>query len=414
MRKLVFLFAMISLSVPGISMGVEEIITGPEWESPFVDLDPNDPFDSADYGLSFTPAETESAQALLSMTITSATVTFDPKKKDKFVLKGTTGSLSLTGAQSVTFEAGSFKQEITLDKFTKSKEKYTFKGATGAAGITSLILDMPKGQFSATVQNIFLTGFTNPLPISLKAGTSTECSMVQSAVNKNKWTFSASSNPQYACLITQTPQATPRGLFVNQAKDIRIQALVPSNPDLNQNSMELFHLDASFNILGGPLCTLLDNGNLSNGDQTAGDRIFSCLANLQEGVAGKMVLMVGAELGGKMTYSPSFILDVVTPYTEQEAQQTVASHQQAGQTWGDNLTKYGDTKKARDETVKAVKKMDGVKNAGISSGRGRTSGSSLRPASGEGCFSAMKEAGTEREQRLVLLLEPLDQLHRWM
>ena len=164
MRKLAFLFAMILLTVPGISMGVEEIITGPEWESPFVDPDPNDPFDSADDDLSFTFTDAESGQASLSMTLTSATVTFDPKKKDKFVLKGTTGSLSLTGAQSVIFEAGSFKQEITLDKFTKSKEKYTFKGATGAAGIASLILDMPKGQFSATVQNIFLTGFTNPSP----------------------------------------------------------------------------------------------------------------------------------------------------------------------------------------------------------------------------------------------------------
>ena len=226
---------------------------------------------------------------------------------------------------------------------------------------------MPKGQFSATVQNIFLTGFTNPLPVSLKAGTSAECSMVQFAVNKNKWTFSGSGNPQYACLISQAPQATPRGFFVNQAKDIRIQAQVPSNPDLNQNSIELFRVDESFNILSGPLCTLLDNGNLSNGDQTAGDRIFSCLANLQEGVAGKMVLMVGAELGGKITYSPSFNLDVVTPYTEQEAQQTITAQENTGQTWQDKLTKYGDTKKARTETVKAVKKLEGVKDAGVSS-----------------------------------------------
>ena len=68
-----------------------------------------------------------------------------------------------------------------------------------------------------------------------------------------------------------------------------------------------------------------------------------------------------------MTYSPSFILDVVTPYTEQEAQQTQTDQENAGQTWQDNLTKYGDTKKARDETVKAVKKLEGVKTAGVSS-----------------------------------------------
>jgi hypothetical protein len=72
MRTLAFLFAMILLTVPGISMGMEEIITGPDWESPFVDRDPNDPLDNADDDLSFTPAETESGQVSPSMTLTSA------------------------------------------------------------------------------------------------------------------------------------------------------------------------------------------------------------------------------------------------------------------------------------------------------------------------------------------------------
>ncbi len=366
MRKLAVLFAMILLTVPGISMAVEEIITGPDWESPFVDRDSNDPFDSADDDLSFPFAETESGQASLSMTLTSATVTFDPKKKDKFVLKGTTGSLSLTGATSVIFEAGSFKQEITLGKFTKSKEKYTFKGATGAAGIASLILDMPKGQFSATVQNLFLTGFNNPLPVSLKAGTTAECSMAQFSVNKNKWTFSGSGNPQYACLISQTPQATPRGLFVNQAKDVKVQVQVPSNPALDKNNVKLIQVDESLNVIGGPLCTLLDNGNPANGDATAGDNTYSCIANLQEETAGKLWLMVQAQLGEKATYSPSFSLDVVTPYTQEEAQKTVAAHESALQVWEQNLSTLGDTKKAKDATIKSIKGMDGVKNAGLS------------------------------------------------
>ena len=309
----------------------------------------------------------ESTQASQSMAITSATVTFDLKKKDTLILKGMTGSLSLTGATSVIFEAGPFKQEITLDKFKKSKKKYTFTAAAGKAGLGSLILDMAKGKFSAKVRKLLLTGFTNPLPVSLTAGTSAECSMIQFGVNKNKWTFSESKNPQYGCLISQTPQATPKGLFVNKAKDVTVQVQVPSHPDLNQNTIGLFRVDSNLNILSGPHCGLLDNGSLLNGDQTAGDRIFSCLANLQETTAGKMFLMVGAELGGKMTYSPSFSLDVVVPYTEQEAQQTVASHQQAGETWQDNLTRYGDTKKARKETVKTVKAMEGVKDAGVSS-----------------------------------------------
>ena len=127
-----------------------------------------------------------SAQAAESMTITSATVTFSVKKKDALTLKGMTGSFSLTGATSVIFEAGPFKQEIALDTFKKSKEKYTFKAAAGQTGLTSLILDMAKGQFSAKVQNVFLTGFTNPLAVRLTAGTSAGCSMIQLGVKQGQ------------------------------------------------------------------------------------------------------------------------------------------------------------------------------------------------------------------------------------
>ena len=316
---------------------------------------------------SFFASHMGSAQAAESMAVTSAKVTFNPKKKDTFVLKGTTGSLSLTGATSVIFEAGPFNQEIALNAFTKSKEKYTFKAAAGQAGLTNLVLDMAKGQFSAKVQKVFLAGFTNPLPVRLTAATSTGCSMIQFGVNKGKWTFSGTSNPQYGCLISQPPQATPKGLFVNKATDVKVQVQVPSHPDLNQNSIGLFRVDSNLNILSGPLCGLLDNGSLINGDQTAGDRIFGCFASLQEGTAGKMFFVVGAELGGKMTYSPSFSLDVVVPYTEQQAQQTMTAQESAGQAWQGNLTKYGDTKKARTETVKAVKALEGVKEAGVSS-----------------------------------------------
>ena len=137
------------------------------------------------------------------------------------------------------------------------------------------------------------------------------------------------------------------GLFVNKATGVTVQVQVPSHGGLNENSIGLFRVDSNLKILGGPLCGLLDNGNLINGDQTAGDRIFSCFANFQEGTAGKMFFLVGAELGGKMTYSPSFSLDVVVPYTEQQAQQTGGLPSTGWREWEDNLTKYGDTKKAR-------------------------------------------------------------------
>ena len=347
-------------------MGMEEIITGPDWESPFVDRDPNDSLDNADDDLSFTPAETESGQASPSMTLTSATVTFDPKKKDKFVLKGTTGSLSLTGSQSVIFEAGSFSQEITIDKFTKSKEKYTFKGTTGQAGIASLILDMPKGQFSATVQNIFLSGFTNPLPVSLKAGTSAECSMAQFSVNKNKWTFSKASNPQYACLMVEPPQATPTGMFTNTPSDIHIQVKVESDPDLDRNEIKLFRVDQNVNNLGDVVCSLIDDGNPANGDEIEGDGIYSCISQLNEGSTGIIRLAVRAKLAESFVWSPSITLDVVLPLTDEELQASLATNQEADALYEQCLAQYGDTDKARSEAIKAIKNLSGIKTVGLS------------------------------------------------
>jgi len=299
------------------------------------------------------------------MSVTSASVTFDPKKKDKFVLKGTTGGLILTGATSVIFEAGAFSQEIALTAFTQSKQKYTFKGVAGQAGISALTLDMGKGQFSATIQNVFLPGFTNPLPIMLRAGTTSECRMTKFSVKNNKWSFKGSASPQYDCLMTESPRATARGLFVNQPRDITFSVPVVSSPDLNPNSIELFRVDGSFNILGTPLCNLLDNGNPSNGDQTAADSTYSCIANVQESTVGKMIFIVRGEVGGRITYSPTFSLDVVTPYTEAQAQQTLTAHQQAVEAWTEKLAAYGNNKKAWTETVKAVKLLEGIKDAGV-------------------------------------------------
>ena len=47
-----------------------------------------------------------------------------------------------------------------------------------------------------------------------------------------------------------------------------------------------------------------------------------------------MSFIVRGEVGGRITYSPTFSLDVVTPYTEAQAQQTLTSHQQAVDVWG--------------------------------------------------------------------------------
>jgi len=55
----------------------------------------------------------------------------------------------------------------------------------------------------------------------------------------------------------------------------------------------------------------------------------------------------------------------VTPYTAEQTQETLTAHQQAVEVWQEKLAAYGNNKKAWTETVKAVKLLAGIKDAGV-------------------------------------------------
>ena len=300
------------------------------------------------------------------MVITSASLRFSSKLGDKFTVNGVVEGLSLSGAQSVVFEADAFSQEIPVDRFVQAGTKHTFTGGKGAPGLSTLVLDATNGKFTATVTNVSLSGFTNPLPVKLTLGQSEKCAVIQLVVKGNTWSFSAAKNPQYPCDITEVPQSSPRAIFVKTPSQFRIEAKVNPNPKLDTSSLTLYAVDQNLGLMSDPICTLLDNGSSANGDSASGDNVYSCLANIRKDAPGVAWLAVRAKLGGTYVFSPSLKLGIVAPLTEQTIQETLDAQDQVTQIWKQKVKRNGNTKKTRTQTAMALKKVKGIKSAKLS------------------------------------------------
>jgi hypothetical protein len=309
---------------------------------------------------------TVGAAAPSQFSVNTATITSNPKSTDQFVISGAFSGLSLSGGGQVVFGAGWFSQEIPFSQFTPQGQKYVYTGTAGEPGLAQLVLDVGQGQFTAIGANLELGDLGNPLTVRLAAGAFQHCTMIHLQQAGAQWTFNASSDSQHACQMPQAPQAAPRGLFVGQPTNVRVQVKVEPSAQLNANSVQFFRVDGSLNPVGAPLCTLLDNGDPANGDTTSADNVYSGIALMQEAGAGKVRLIVRAELNGTPVFSPSFALNVVKPLTKTQKSQAVNGQKKSVMLWEAKKAQFGDTLKARREAVKAIKQLKGVKNSGIS------------------------------------------------
>jgi hypothetical protein len=308
---------------------------------------------------------TAGAAAPTAFSVKTATITFSPTSTDQFVISGSFSGLSLNGAGLVVFGAGWFSQEIPFNAFTRQGQKYVYTGPAAEPGLAQLILDVGLGKFTAKGTRMELGNLGNPLTVRLEAGFFQHCTMIHLQQAAAQWTFNASSDSQYACQMPQTPQVAPRGLIVGKPTNVLVKVKVEPSSQLDPNSVQLLRVDGSLNPTGAPLCTLLDNGDPANGDAKAGDDVFSGIASLQKSAPGKLPLIVRAELDGSPVFSPCFALNAVKALTNTQKTQAVNGQKKSVSIWEDKLARFGDTLKARQEAVKAIKQIAGVKSAGI-------------------------------------------------
>ncbi len=142
---------------------------------------------------------------------------------------------------------------------------------------------------------------------------------------------------------------------------------VNSNPALIKGSIKLYRVNAKFKVTGKPICALYDDGKETHGDQQAGDGIFSCLANLSETAAGELRLAVRAQVGSRVILSPSTTVDVISRMTQKEIDRTLSANAKAASIWKNMRARHGNTPKACEKALPGIRKVIGIKSAGLSS-----------------------------------------------
>jgi len=156
-------------------------------------------------------------------------------------------------------------------------------------------------------------------------------------------------------------QANVTSFLAGQPTTVRFQAQVSPSPALDPNSVTLKRTSDD-----AQLCQLRDNGDLGNGDDIAGDSVFSCFASFNEGTPTEIGVAAAAKIGASTVTSPVLILHVVEPLTQAQAQLVVNGQQDAQQLWVQKLAELGDTLAAREAAVALIKTLPGVQDAGVS------------------------------------------------
>ncbi|HMB53757.1 MAG TPA: hypothetical protein VKU40_10590, partial [Thermoanaerobaculia bacterium] len=162
-------------------------------------------------------------------------------------------------------------------------------------------------------------------------------------------------------LADVTLDVSPFDVLTDTSTRVRVQALVLPRPDLDPDSVVLLRTDAG----DQQLCQLEDNGNLANGDDVAGDSVFSCFVTLFEPEELTLGLRAEAAVDGGSISSAVFAVNVVEPLTFAEAAAILDVQHAALDIWADQLAVLGDTLEAREAAVDEIALLPGVAAAGV-------------------------------------------------
>ncbi len=161
--------------------------------------------------------------------------------------------------------------------------------------------------------------------------------------------------------------AAPTQFFTATPTQVRFQSQIPPSALLDTASVKLYAADGSGMPSGGALCTLRDNGVLGNGDDVAGDNVYSCFASFQSPTAATVRLVVSASFAGSPVLSSVLVLNIVAPLDNAAVQQAANGQAVATSLAQNAIATMGDTLAARQSVVASLLTQPGVAAAGISS-----------------------------------------------
>ena len=161
--------------------------------------------------------------------------------------------------------------------------------------------------------------------------------------------------------------AAPTQFLVNASTQVRFQSQIPPSALLDAASIKLYRADNAGKPTGPMLCNLLDNGQLGNGDDIAGDNVYSCFSSFVSATPATVRLVVAANIDGNSVASAVIVLNIVSPLDNSAAQQVIDGQANAAALAQNAIASLGDTLAARQQAVAAILQLAGVTAAGVSS-----------------------------------------------
>ena len=114
-----------------------------------------------------------------------------------------------------------------------------------------------------------------------------------------------------ALFLSET--AVPTGSTESVTARIALTNRAPDQPI----EVDLVEVDMSGSVLA-ELAELADDGNVGNGDDVAGDGVYSGKFTVPTGAEGEILLRVRAQRGGIADYAEVVVFSVIDPFTEEE------------------------------------------------------------------------------------------------
>ena len=129
--------------------------------------------------------------------------------------------------------------------------------------------------------------------------------------------------------IAGTIISAPGEMIVNTSQSVLFNFTANPGVSFTDSIATLIKVDAN-NIETGVLGTLLDDGNLANGDEIANDNVYSARINLNETVTGEIRLRAKGKVSStEFKYSQVLVINVYSELTSQNLGILLSTQQNA-------------------------------------------------------------------------------------
>ena len=154
----------------------------------------------------------------------------------------------------------------------------------------------------------------------------------------------------------------PDAIFVNEPEEVTVLAAIPYNPAAGIPNVLLQKVDESGTIIG-TVGNLTDDGDLNNGDEIAGDGVFTTLQTMSSPQEERIWLRVDVQ--NTPLTSDIFFLDSITHLTDEDLTQILTLQDTAVSTYEALVVTLGE-EGARDAVLADLQQEETVIQAGIS------------------------------------------------